>query len=81
MHGGFENETPNIPTNTIQKLDLLTLFKSAPQLYQKVEQVSNKKNRSGSASEPDTNDGKSTPPMRNLASSNNKIRLEKIEFE
>ena len=26
MHGGFENETPNIPTNTIMKLDLGTLF-------------------------------------------------------
>jgi protein phosphatase len=22
MHGGFENETPNIPTNTIVKLEL-----------------------------------------------------------
>jgi hypothetical protein len=27
MHGGFENETPNIPTNTIVKLDLMNLFK------------------------------------------------------
>lgn len=23
MHGGFENETPNIPTNSIMKLDLV----------------------------------------------------------
>ena len=29
MHGGFENETPNIPTNTIMKLDLADLFKKA----------------------------------------------------
>jgi len=27
MHGGFENETPNIPTNTIVKTDLAALFK------------------------------------------------------
>jgi len=26
MHGGFENETPNIPTNTIMKLELSQLF-------------------------------------------------------
>lgn len=37
MHGGFENETPNIPTNTIQKLDLLALFKNDPGFAQKVE--------------------------------------------
>ena len=22
MHGGFENETPNVPTNTIMKMDM-----------------------------------------------------------
>ena len=27
MHGGFENETPNIPTNSIMKIDLVNLFK------------------------------------------------------
>jgi hypothetical protein len=32
MHGGFENETPNIPTNTIMKIDLAQLFKSTPNL-------------------------------------------------
>ena len=26
MHGGFDNETPNIPTNSIMKLDLQNLF-------------------------------------------------------
>ena len=26
MHGGFDNETPNIPTNSIMKLDLHNLF-------------------------------------------------------
>ena len=37
MHGGFENETPNIPTNTIVKLDLYTVFKGNAVLYQKFE--------------------------------------------
>lgn len=32
MHGGFENETPNIPTNSIMKIDLANLFKSNPAL-------------------------------------------------
>lgn len=37
MHGGFENETPNIPTNTIVKLDLPSVFKGNPVLLQKLE--------------------------------------------
>ena len=37
MHGGFENEQPNIPTNTIMKLDLLELFAKVPILSQKLE--------------------------------------------
>ena len=38
MHGGFENETPNIPTNTIMKLDLLALCAKVPTLVTKLEQ-------------------------------------------
>jgi hypothetical protein len=38
MHGGFENETPNIPTNTIMKLELPALLASVPTLLQKLEQ-------------------------------------------
>ena len=37
MHGGFENETPNIPTSTIMKIDLASLFKTTPPLMQKLE--------------------------------------------
>jgi len=37
MHGGFENETPNIPTNSIMKLDLMELFAKVPSLVQKLE--------------------------------------------
>lgn len=37
MHGGFENETPNIPTNSIMKIDLTQLLKSTPVLLQKLE--------------------------------------------
>jgi hypothetical protein len=39
MHGGFENETPNIPTNSIMKIDLAGLFKNTPVLLQKLEQT------------------------------------------
>ena len=27
MHGGFDNATPNVPTNTLMKLDLLAHVK------------------------------------------------------
>lgn len=37
MHGGFENETPNIPTNTIMKIDLLELFAKVPALTLKLD--------------------------------------------
>jgi len=37
MHGGFENETPNIPTNSIMKLDLIAHVKGNTQLMQKLE--------------------------------------------
>lgn len=43
MHGGFENETPNIPTNTIVKLDLGAIFKGNTNLQGKLEQVIGKK--------------------------------------
>lgn len=29
MHGGFENETPNIPTNSIIKLDMVAHLKDS----------------------------------------------------
>mmetsp|Transcript_29963 Transcript_29963/g.22227 ORF Transcript_29963/g.22227 Transcript_29963/m.22227 type:complete len:134 (+) Transcript_29963:594-995(+) len=28
MHGGFENENPNVPTSTILKFDLLSIFRN-----------------------------------------------------
>jgi len=37
MHGGFENETPNIPTNSILKLDIIAHLKSDAGLMQKLE--------------------------------------------
>ena len=39
MHGGFENETPNIPTNSIMRLDLTAHVKSNPYLLEKLEKV------------------------------------------
>jgi len=37
MHGGFENETPNIPTHTIMKLDLAALFAKTPSFLAKLD--------------------------------------------
>ena len=37
MHGGFENETPNIPTNSIMKLDLVAHVKENAALMAKLE--------------------------------------------
>ena len=37
MHGGFENETPNIPTNSIMKLDLIAHVKGNASLMNKLE--------------------------------------------
>ena len=85
MHGGFENETPNIPTNTIMKMDLLALFKNTPTLVTKLEQslgAMNKKNKGAAGGDQsDNTDGKRTPPMQSLARENNKIRMDKVEFE
>jgi hypothetical protein len=73
MHGGFENETPNIPTNSIMKLDLLELFSKVPQLVTKLENtVGNKRARSASSNSQNANNGEwqgndttrsGTPPM------------------
>ena len=39
MHGGFENETPNIPTNSIIRLYLIAHIKGNQQLMAKIENV------------------------------------------
>jgi len=49
MHGGFENETPNIPTNSIMKLDLVAHVKGNAQLMQKLENAFQTHFRQGSA--------------------------------
>lgn len=50
MHGGFENETPNIPTNTIVRLDLNTVFKGNAMLLQKLEQFVGSSTQAGARS-------------------------------
>ncbi len=93
MHGGFENETPNIPTNSIMKLDLLELFAKTPNLIQKLEQSfgsANKRARSPNTSNTSgSNNGNwegessrsNTPPMQSLARMNNKVKLDRAEVE
>ena len=50
MHGGFENETPNIPTNTIMKLDLVAHVKDNAALMAKLETALQSSFRSGPGS-------------------------------
>jgi len=68
MHGGFEKETPNIPTNSIMKIDLMALFRNLPALKTKLEMsigAANKKNRNAGMAATDEagRDGRRTPPM------------------
>jgi len=85
MHGGFEKETPNIPTNSIIKIDLLSLFQYLPHLKTKLETsigAANRKNKNvpgGTAAV--ENDGRRTPPMQSLARDQNQIRMDRAEFE
>ena len=81
MHGGFENETPNIPTNSIMKLDLLAHVKANAGLVAKLETAFQSQyknganpNNSGVKSETGTAGGRSaTPPMHSLTKSSMKI--------
>mmetsp|Transcript_15028 Transcript_15028/g.20411 ORF Transcript_15028/g.20411 Transcript_15028/m.20411 type:complete len:127 (+) Transcript_15028:764-1144(+) len=77
MHGGFEKETPNIPTNSIVKIDLLNLFQYLPHLKSKLEMcigAANRKNKGATgmaAQESDGREGRRTPPMQSLARDQN----------
>jgi hypothetical protein len=89
MHGGFENETPNIPTNTIMKVDLVNLFRTSPNLLQKLELATGShgnrspgstgsSTRPGSVSPTDTT-RPLTPPLQSIAKQNDRIRIDKAE--
>ena len=47
MHGGFENETPNIPTNSIMKLDLIAHVRGHQNLLAKLESAFQNQYRNG----------------------------------
>jgi len=85
MHGGFENDNPNVPTSTIMKLDLTGLFSKSPLLMQKLEQIQGlkiRKQKSDSSSTADNSEGRTaTPPMQSLARNQARIRLDKAEVE
>jgi len=87
MHGGFENETPNIPTNTIVKLDLSAIFKGNAVLLGKLEQVIGKKDTkletgklAGSTKDSDiTTSGSKTPPL-SAGEKSPKIRFDPVQI-
>mmetsp|Transcript_13660 Transcript_13660/g.15323 ORF Transcript_13660/g.15323 Transcript_13660/m.15323 type:complete len:320 (-) Transcript_13660:735-1694(-) len=39
MHGGFDNESPTVPTDAIMKLDAVQVLKIAPELLEKLENL------------------------------------------
>jgi hypothetical protein len=90
MHGGFENETPNIPTNTIVKLDLTTVFKGNATLLSKLEQFVGSSAQAGSRSASaasastkngsDTNSRSQTPPGLG-AKADTKIKISQPEVD
>lgn len=91
MHGGFENETPNIPTNSIIKLDLVAHVKGNPQLMQKIENAFQTQARNGQGAATNKAAGETatgannfraaTPAMQSLGKSNIKITIGKGEIE
>lgn len=91
MHGGFENETPNIPTNSIMKLDLIAHVKGNAHLMGKLESAfaklgsgPNTKIQGTDASSSNSNSNSTratTPPMQSLAKANMKIRMGRGEIE
>jgi len=92
MHGGFENETPNIPTNSIMKIDIALLLKGHPALLQKLEQhvgvpKDGKAKGDGTKSELGNSDStsdksrSSTPPLQQFAKENARIRIDRVEVE
>jgi hypothetical protein len=56
MHGGFENETPNIPTNSIMKLDLISHVKGNAGLLAKLETAYASQSKASGASPSRAND-------------------------
>src|SRR5258708_3104715 len=77
IHRGFQNQTPNIPTNSIMKIDLDNLLKNTPVLLQKLEQAlggrsptSTGGKSTGTSGNTSPNEGGSratTPPIQSLA--------------
>lgn len=90
MHGGFENETPNIPTNSIMKLDLMEMFAKTQPLLQKLELSIGKKptrpptnatDRPNNVSYEGSEANKPRGAMMNLTSFSNNIRIGQAEVE
>jgi hypothetical protein len=90
IHGGFENDSPNIPTNSILKLDLAKMLESAPGLREKLIAVVGNVGQSGSGNSGPGPNGKGsakssetastrsgTPTM--MATGKDRIKIAKVE--
>jgi hypothetical protein len=71
MHGGFENETPNIPTNSIMKLDLIAHVKGNAGLMAKIEAAFASQAKSSGTS-PSSNRASESGTGEGLNGSNNR---------
>jgi protein phosphatase len=89
MHGGFENETPNIPTNTIVRLDLTTVFKGNQMMLSKLEQFVGSSAQAGTRSASangstkggsETSSRSQTPPLGGKPD-NAKIKISQPEVD
>jgi diadenosine tetraphosphatase ApaH/serine/threonine PP2A family protein phosphatase len=71
VHGGFEHDSPNVPTDTIAKINILKTFQTHDSLYQKASSLLgslNEKTTTSSLTSPDTSmdsgsNSKSTSPQ------------------
>lgn len=88
MHGGFDNESPTVPTDAIMKLDAVQVLKSSPILLDKIEGLFGA-SASGSSPSPSTpgsahggHSGASTPTEKEGGIILKKPQVENdVEFE
>lgn len=84
MHGGFDNESPTVPTDAIMKLDAVSVLKSSPVLLGKIEDLFGISSSGNSPSPstptgPGTHSGASTPTEKEGGIILKKPQIENIE--
>jgi len=60
MHGGFEKEAPNVPTNTIMKFDLMSVLQTNQTLTAKLQAFIGKRNQASASAANNNNQSASS---------------------